>query len=127
MRAVILVSVGTLLTPVLAAPHHSFPARYEGNEPVMLAIEGDVESFNYRNPHSTLYVIVSDSSERPQRWTVEWASASLLRRMGVTAERIQPRDHVIVHGYAAKDPTDHRLLLERIERPSDGWKWSFRR
>jgi hypothetical protein len=121
--AALLLAAGAIGLVPLASAHHAFTRTYF--EGTWISIEGDVDAFDYRNPHSFLYVIVSDANQQPQRWAAEWAPAALLRRMQVPPDRLQPGDHVIVSGFAGRDPAEHRILLRAIERPKDKWKWSF--
>ena len=106
-----------------AAAHHTFTKTYA--EGTRVSIEGDVESFDYRNPHAFLFVLVPDSNKQMQRWAAEWAPAALLRRMQILPETLRPGDHVIVTGFPARDPEEHRILLRAIERPRDAWSWAF--
>lgn len=106
-----------------AFAHHTFTRTYA--EGVWVSIEGDVDSFEYRNPHSFLNVRVLDSNKELQVWAAEWAPAALLRRMRVMPDTLRPGDHVIVSGYPARDAQDHRILLRAIVRPSDDWRWAF--
>jgi hypothetical protein len=41
----------------------------------------------------------------------------------VTRESLKPGDHVVVTGQPGRDPSEHRIRLQGIVRPSDGWKW----
>ena len=41
----------------------------------------------------------------------------------VTRDTLKPGDHVVVTGNPGRDPSEHRIRLHKIVRPSDGWKW----
>jgi hypothetical protein len=41
----------------------------------------------------------------------------------VTKDQLRIGDHVIVTGNPARDPSEHRMRIKSITRPSDGWKW----
>src|SRR5665213_1411261 len=43
---------------------------------------------------------------------------------GVTHDTLKPGDKVIVVGNPGRNPADHRIRMQSIERPSDGWKWA---
>jgi hypothetical protein len=46
-----------------------------------------------------------------------------LNEQGLKTNSIRPGDRVIVTGQPGRIPEDHRILLESVERPSDGFKW----
>ena len=101
--------------------HHSFTATYfQGRE---VTIEGEVARFQYRNPHSFLYVMVNDEQGQPQRWAVEWGGAGQLRRQNVAIDTFRPGDHVVVTGDPSRTPGELRLRMRAITRSSDGRKW----
>lgn len=138
---------GTVLVTFLASgglafAHHSFAATYDTEaEPVR--IEGELVQFLYRNPHSFLHVMAPDKEGVMRRWAIEWGSLGQLQRgsqvqvrrgpgvqgvgiktLGITRATLKPGDHLIVVGTPSKFAADYRLLVESIERPADGWKWS---
>ena len=58
-----------------------------------------------------------------QLWLIEGAAPTQLAEGGVTRNSLRSGDHVIVTGMPGRVVDDHRMLLEKIERPSDGFKW----
>jgi hypothetical protein len=124
LRVVLVSSV--LLTEMPMAAHHSFDATYFMSE--RITVEGDVARALYRNPHSFLQV----KSTVPGTgavivWAVEWNGTKRLGRESVTRETLKIGDHVVMTGQPGKGsdkyPDLHRLLLETILRPADGWNW----
>jgi hypothetical protein len=105
-----------------ANAHHSFAATYIVDK--QIKVEGKVSEFMYRNPHSFLKVEGPDDSGQMQTWTLEWGGGAQLSRDGVTRESLKIGDQVTVTGNPGRDPTEHRIRLNSIVRPSDGWKWS---
>ena len=100
--------------------HHSHVAQYvPGDEKV---IEGRIVQFTIRNPHSVVQVVAQDEAGNSQRWVVEWGSITALG--DITRETLKPGDEVVVTGRPARDKNSFRLLMLKIERPSDGWFWS---
>ena len=118
LMSVILVVLGYVLP---ASAHHSFPATYLVDEHV--SIEGDLVAFLYRNPHAFVHVNVMDENGEMTRWAVEWGGATALAGQNVTRETLKPGDHVVIVGNPGRNPEDHRLRLQSIERPADGWAW----
>ena len=118
---VALLTAVLLLTGSRASAHHSFAATYlEGK---VVTIEGEVAQFQYRNPHSFLYVTVKGDKGEPQRWAIEWGGSGQLRGQSVTIDTVKPGDRVVVVGDPSRTPGELRLRMRTITRPSDGWKW----
>ena len=115
-----------LLAPALLAgaaseAHHSFAATYFVDREV--TVEGTLTQFMYRNPHSFVKVEAPDDKGQTQTWSVEWGGGAQLTQEHVTRDTLKAGDHVVVTGNPGRDPTEHRIRLHRIVRPSDGWKW----
>jgi len=127
MKHKLLISVSLSALTVLALggrvtfAHHSASATYVHGKIVKL--EGTLKEFIWRNPHSFMKVQAPDEKGEMQIWVIEGAAAAQLAEQGVTTNTLRPGDHVIVTGQPGRIAEDHRLLLERIERPSDGLKW----
>jgi len=124
-RFLILVSLGALIfvtsggRPTFA--HHSVSATYIHGK--LIKIEGTLKEFLWRNPHSFMKVQAPDEKGEMQIWVIEGAAPAQLVEQGLATNTLRPGDHVIVTGQPGRIPEDHRLLLERVERPSDGFKW----
>lgn len=114
-----------LVTLMMAVPpayaHHSFAATYRESEKV--TIEGTVVQMAFRNPHSFLQVDAKDEKGQMQRWTIEWGAAAQLQQQGVVRGTLKPGDHVIVLADPSRNPSDYRLRMRTLERPSDGFKY----
>jgi len=101
--------------------HHSVTALYLQDKTV--TIKGTLKEFLWRNPHSLFKVEAPDESGQLQEWVVEGAAPTQLAADGVTRTTLRPNDQVIVTGRPGRASGEHRILLQRIERPSDGFKW----
>lgn len=101
--------------------HHAASATYVHGKSVK--IEGTLKEFIWRNPHSYMKVEAPDEKGEAQLWVVEGAAPTQFAEKGVTRNTLRPGDHVIITGQPGRVSGDHRMLLEKIERPSDGWKW----
>jgi len=121
-KLLMVLSAAALASAVPAYAHHSFAATYF--EDKTQSIEGDLVQFLFRNPHSFVHVEAPDENGQMQRWAVEWAATAQLKESGVDYESLKPGDHVIVTGNPGRNPADHRLRMQTVERPTDGWKWS---
>jgi len=121
-RMVLLIITIALSAGTAAYAHHSYAATYDTTEQVKL--EGKVVQFVFRNPHSFVHIQAPDQKGVSQRWAVEWAATAQLKESGVDYDALKPGDHVIVTGNPGRNPADHRLRMQSVERPKDGWKWS---
>jgi Family of unknown function (DUF6152) len=122
MRRLLLgVFAGAMLSSGAAYAHHSFQATYDTEKTV--TIKGTLVSFDFRNPHSFVHVMAPDSDGQMQRWGIEWSTASVLSRQGVTRTTFKPGDVVIITGSPGRDPGDHRIRMQAIHRPADGFGW----
>lgn len=113
---ILLTSFGTQ-----AFAHHAATATYVHGKSMM--IEGTLKEFVWRNPHSFMKVEAPDDKGEMQVWLIEGAAPTQLTEGGMTKTSLRPGDHLIVTGTPGRVTEDHRMLLEKIERPSDGFKW----
>lgn len=111
-----------LLASLPAIAHHSFPATYLVDDKI--TIEGEVVQFLFRNPHSFIHVMAPDAQGKMQRWAVEWGAGGALIQDKVTRETLKPGDKVIATGNPSRNVADHRIRLQSIKRPKDGWSWA---
>jgi hypothetical protein len=116
----LLVAAASVLS-VRVYAHHSFAATYFEDKTV--TIEGKLVQFLYRNPHSFVHVEAPDDKGEMQTWAVEWGAGGQLSREGVTRESLKPGDVVVIKGNPGRNPDDHRVRMQSITRPSDGWNW----
>jgi hypothetical protein len=121
--AALLAMAALLALPLGALAHHSFQASYDME--TIIEIKGKLMQLNFRNPHSSVMVMAPDADGRMQRWGIEWGGASALQRQGLTRESFKVGDEVIVRGQPGRDAGDHRMRMESILRPSDGFGWGF--
>jgi hypothetical protein len=120
-KLLVLLFAATFLGGVRVYAHHSFAATYFEDKTV--TVEGKLVQFLYRNPHSFVHVEAPDDKGEMQTWAIEWGGGGQLSRDGVTRETLKPGDQVIVKGNPGRNPDDHRVRMQSITRPSDGWTW----
>lgn len=120
-RVLVLATVVLLAGAGRAFAHHGFTAEYDGSQKVQ--VEGVVTEFAWRNPHSFMKIDVMAKDGTTQGWTLEWGSATQLSNSQVTRTTLKPGDRIIVSGQGARDLSVHRILVQEIKRPSDGWEW----
>ena len=117
--ALVLSSIVVLGAGLLA--HHSFAVYYI--EADTIDVEGDVVEFQYKNPHSWIFVQGREGSGPAKIYACEWTSVSQLERAGITKTFFKPGDSLRIWASPNRNPNDNRIRLKRIER-KDGWKWS---
>jgi hypothetical protein len=101
--------------------HHSFAASYF--EEQWVTVEGELEEFEFKSPHSWVHLSVREESGQSQRYSAEWASASRLTQRGISADTLKPGDRVVIKGSPGRTPGERKIHLKSIERPADGWAW----
>ena len=120
-RTLIILGLGALAAAVPAYAHHSFAKDYD--ETRQISLEGQITSFELKNPHSWLYFTAKDSTGVVRQYGAEWANRSRLIQGGMTAETLKAGDHIIVTGAPNREATEYSVHLKGIRRPSDGWTW----
>lgn len=122
IRALLALVFGTLAAGISVSAHHAFSASYlEGQS---ISIEGEVQEFQYRNPHAIVLVNAKDAEGRMQTYTAEWAAAVRLAGWRITKDTFKPGDRVIVTGSPGRVAADHKINLHSIRRLADGWSWT---
>ena len=111
-----------LVAGARAYGHHSFAATYIEGQSV--TIEGNLVTFELRNPHSFVNVMVTDDSGQMVRYLVEWGSTTQLQGK-ITRDTLKVGDHIVITGNPARNADDHRVRLVTLRRPKDGWSWGL--
>ncbi len=101
--------------------HHAFYSVYDRDKTVK--VEGTLKEFIWRNPHSFVRVEAPDDKGEIKSWVIEWAAPAQLTEKGVSSATLRPGDKIIVTGHPGRVADIHRMQLQKVERPSDGWKW----
>jgi hypothetical protein len=122
MKPGLLVVCFTFVLSSSTFAHHSATATYIHGQVVKL--DGTLKEFIWRNPHSFMKVEVTDEKGEKQIWVIEGAAPQQLTEGGLTVSTLKIGDRVIVTGYPGRVAEDHRLLLQVLQRPSDGFKYS---
>jgi hypothetical protein len=117
-RPVLLAVIGVLvLAGSSTRAHHGYSDFFLDQT---VALEGDIESILYANPHVVLTIRTEDSTV----YTATWASINQVERQGLRKTTLKVGDHVIVSGTPPRDAARHEIAnVREVRRPSDGWKW----
>lgn len=121
LKLLALAIAATFVYGGVAYAHHSFAATYLVDQQV--TIKGKVVQFLYRNPHSFVKVDVMDNNNETETYSLEWGGGAQLSGDHVTRDTLKPGDFIVVTGNPGRDPAEHRLRVDSISRPADGWKW----
>ena len=117
---------------VQAFAHHS-TSYYSREQKDFVKIQGKVVRWEYRSPHSQLYVETADKDGTLVVWRFESTPAAWLLREGITKDSITVGDQVTVEGFpipgqlfawlgkvTKADGT--KLLPQRSSATPDWWK-----
>ena len=96
-------SVGTAAMAPPAWAHHSFAAAFDADKPV--TVRGVIVEAKLANPHSWIYLDVTDATGTVTRWGFEAQTPTALIRSGVKPEVFTPGSQVTVRGVHARDMT----------------------
>jgi Family of unknown function (DUF6152) len=71
-------------------------------------------------------VNVKEKDGKVVRYAVEWGGAGQLAGQGVTRETLKIGDFVVIIGSPGRNPKDHRVRMQALERPKDGFTYGRR-
>lgn len=89
-----------IASPVPLASHHGTAASYDQNE--WVTVEGVVTEFFWRNPHSALFLEVTDEEGDTSEYGVELASPTLLVSQGFNRNLFKVGDVVAIRVHPSK-------------------------
>ena len=90
-----------LLLASPAASHHNAAAHYQLDG--IIEVSGIVTEFRLVNPHSRLYLEVTNDNGVVERWMAEGDASVALRRSGWAADQFKPGDEVHIVGRPSHD------------------------
>ena len=96
--SLLVICVLALAVPVLA--HHSH-GNYDAS--VWTEFEGTVREVHLINPHSWIYMDITDDTGERALWAMEAAGPDTIRRNGVTADDVKPGDTIQVRCHRQRD------------------------
>jgi hypothetical protein len=89
-----------LLVAVPARAHHSFAAAYDETKTINL--QGKVTKVELINPHSWIWIDVTDKSGKVTNWGIEGGPPTNLFRNGITKASLPVGTEIKLFGYQAK-------------------------
>jgi len=112
---------GLLLWSSPPLAHHSQVAVYHSN--TEQKIEGELVQVMIRSPHSWVHVEAKDEKGEVQRFAIEWGGTAQLTASNITRESLKVGDKVVIVGRPSRVPSEYRVLMVNLLRPSDGFTW----
>jgi Family of unknown function (DUF6152) len=107
-------AVAVFATRLSAAAHHSSAAFYDDTKKVEAV--GMVAKFQFRNPHSFLFIDGQENGE-PVEWEIEMGAAVTMARSGWTPETIKAGDPIKAVGQPSRAPGTHGMCCAQLTRP----------
>ena len=109
------VGIGLLMAGVPADAHHASGPFYDDTKRVEAI--GVVTKFEFRNPHSFLYVDATNDDGDTISWEVEMGAAASMSRRGWTPETILASDQIRVVGPPSRAPGTFGICCAELTRP----------
>jgi hypothetical protein len=88
---------------IAAWSHHSFAATFDADKPV--TVKGVITEARLANPHSWIYLNVTDDKGKVEKWGFEAQTPTALIRSGVKPEVFKVGTTVTIRGCRARDLT----------------------
>jgi hypothetical protein len=98
----ILAMIGLALAVTLpVAAHHSFAAEFDASKAIR--VRGSLVDNQWTNPHTDIYLNVTDDQGKVVKWACEAGAPGALSRRGFKRGDLKLGDTIVVDGYRAKD------------------------
>lgn len=104
-----------------AEAHHSFPAVYDPAQ--LVTVKGEVVRLDLTNPHSFIYLAVTDANGATVDWAIEMPGKLSLVRRGWTDKTLLPGVKVTAIGYPSLSG-DPAMWWQRVQL-ADGTEYLF--
>jgi Family of unknown function (DUF6152) len=101
MRKLVAITMGAMVLGSVAAPAHHSGAMFDREK--IVTFTGVVKEFDYANPHTWLYVTVTEDNGAETVWAVETEGPSALMRAGIRKSSLMPGDKVTVQTNPLRD------------------------
>jgi hypothetical protein len=104
-----------LVAAVTARAHHSFAAAYDENKAINL--QGKVTKVELINPHSWIWLDVTDKDGKVTKWGIEGGPPTNLFRNGITKTSLPVGTEIKLFGYQARsgEPKGVGVFVEYLD------------
>ena len=115
-----IVGVGSMLAAAVAVPviaHHSSAPFYDPTKTV--EVTGVVTKLHIKNPHSFLYLDVTDKGQKVE-WQVEMGTGAQLARNNLTVDTLKPGTMIKVSGQPSRAEGSKGMCCIKTLMKADG-------
>jgi hypothetical protein len=114
------IGVAVVMAAAVVAPaiaHHSSAPFYDPTKTV--EVTGEVTKLHIKNPHSFLYLDVTDKGQKVE-WQVEMGTGAQLARNNLTVETLKPGTQIKVSGQPSRAEGSHGMCCIKTLMKADG-------
>jgi hypothetical protein len=109
------VVLGLVITGLPAEAHHNSAPFYDDTQDV--EVIGTVAKFNFRNPHSFVFIMAENEDGEMVEWEVEMGAAVTMSRRGWNPETIKAGDAIRVVGNPSRAEGTFGICCAQFTRP----------
>ena len=109
------VVLGLAITGLPAEAHHASAPFYDDTKDV--EVIGTVTRFNFRNPHSFIFIEEENEAGEMVEWEVEMGPAVSMSRRGWNRETIKAGDAIRAVGNPSRAPGTFGICCAELTRP----------
>src|SRR5437870_3677815 len=113
-RVAICVAGGLLTVSATAFAHHG-AANYDMKKSI--TVKGTVTEFQFKNPHTLIYIDVKDESGGTQKWQGELTSPNHLARVGWSQSTLKVGEEITLIGAPSKSGATV-LWIQKVLSPT---------
>lgn len=96
-----------------ASAHHG-TSFFSRDQVDMVTVQGRVTRFDFRSPHSYLYVETTEASGDTVTWRFESVPVPMMKRQGWTTDSLQSGDEVTVEAFPLIDKSERFAWLGKV-------------
>ena len=104
-----------VITTLSADAHHASGPFYDDSKSVELV--GTVLRFNFRNPHSFLFIQAENEDGEMVEWEIEMGAAVSMSRRGWNPETIKAGDPIRAVGQPSRAPGTYGVCCAQLTKP----------
>ena len=116
-RSLVAVIAALALLVIAPASGHHSEAGFDTD--AVVAFEGTVSRFSWRNPHVYIYVEGTDAAGATVEWEVETGATPIMIRSGWTPDSLEPGEVISVRAHPERMAGRNYVFLMSLEK-SDG-------